>query len=402
MAVTNSHLPTTNTRIQITICQPRRSDKITNLKTGKHVVIDYFSATFPLYSNTIEFELKLIEDIIINICEFLKLNRNDCIESDYSRNRFKYEYILGDYIILRFLGPRLQSGYPSCQIELKGEACKEYERLCPERNWSELLEYFTFNLRATPTRLDIAIDDYDGDVVTFDMIKQKLESKMFTSTIKSKVVTIHGSIENGYTLELGKYGLSRMLCIYQKDKEQLSKKQNIIQPYWLRFEMRYFHKVALDICLDLLELTDEELKLKSFSLLYLLLDIKKDTDCQISNLYRIETEKWWKTFLEDTTKAKLEKNNTKPKYLDNYLIWIKKNTSLYFLMIYIMSYKEEYDFTTKNLEIVLKSLENIDDKKIKKLNRYLKEYHFPKMEYKDLVLVKEELKEKLKKRELPF
>ncbi len=301
------------------------------------------------------------------------------------------------------MGPKLKTGHQSCQIELKGEGCREYERLCPEKNWSEFLDFFMFDLRAVPTRFDLSIDDYEGKHATFDLIKQKLENKMFISPFKSKVVTIHGSNENGYTLELGKYGLSRMLAIYEKHKEQQSKNKKTDQPYWLRFEMRYFHQVAHEVCLSLLELNDEELKTQAFSLLYKMLDIKEDIDpTQFSNLNKVKTIQWWNDFLESAPKAKIEKNTGVEKNYDNYNLWIERNTSLYFLKEFILSFKDEYDYTTKMLKLLLNALENIEEKKIKKLNRLLKIYHFPKQTLNDLVLLKQEVKESLKRRELPF
>lgn len=170
--------------------------------------------------------------------------------------------------------------------------------------------------------------------------------------------------------------------------------------------MRYFHQAAHEVCLSLLELNVQELKNQAFSLLYKTVDIKEDIDpSQFSNLNKVNTVNTvdrWNKFLDNTPKAKIEKNNNTEINDDNYDLWIKRNTNLYFLEGYILSFEDQYDYTTKMLKLLLNALENIKEKKIKKFNRLLKIYHFPKQTIIDLTLLKQRVKESLKLRELPF
>jgi anti-anti-sigma factor len=139
----------------------------------------------------------------------------------YAQNRFKYQYLLGDSIILRLLGPELKSGYKTCMIELKGEGCREFENKNLDKSWMDFLEFFVIRLNANPTRIDLTIDDYDGSIISFEWLKQQLDQENFTTNFKSKKYTIHGNSVDGYSIQMGNRSSVQELVIYEKNKEQI-------------------------------------------------------------------------------------------------------------------------------------------------------------------------------------
>ena len=155
-------------------------------KTGVHLIIDYFSATFPFICYEDDSEYKMIEEIILMCCKFFNIKRIDVEKCDFRVNRFQNQYQLSDYIILKLLGPELKSGHKSCSIELKGQGGREFEELTKNKTWIDLLVFLVVRLNASPTRIDIAIDDYSGDFITFDEVRKKLDSKCFTTPFRDK------------------------------------------------------------------------------------------------------------------------------------------------------------------------------------------------------------------------
>ena len=143
-------------------------------KTGVHIVFDYFSATFPFVCYEDDSEYQIINEIVLMICDFLNIKKEDISKENYAMHRFEFQYKLLDHIILRLCGPELKSGHKSCSIELSGQGCREFEEIAESKTWIDFLEFFIVRLNASPTRIDIALDDYDGNIITFDEIKRKM------------------------------------------------------------------------------------------------------------------------------------------------------------------------------------------------------------------------------------
>lgn len=124
---------------------------------NKEVIFDYVSATLPerLIGNQREqdkaYELRNV------FKNFFKLHDCQIKELDYATNNFKYEFVFSDFITLRCGGPYNDSGFRTCQLELKGEGCREFERLRPDLKWKDFF-YFLIGLDARFKRIDTTID----------------------------------------------------------------------------------------------------------------------------------------------------------------------------------------------------------------------------------------------------
>ena len=98
-------------------------------------------------------------------------------------------------------------------IELKGEGCREFENVNLDKSWIDFLDFFVIRLNASPTRIDLTIDDYSGDVVQLDWIRQQLDIENFTTTFGTKKYTIHGNSEKGFSLQFGSHSSTQQLVI---------------------------------------------------------------------------------------------------------------------------------------------------------------------------------------------
>jgi DNA relaxase NicK len=192
-------------------------------RIGVHIVIDYFSATFPFICYEEDSEYSIVNDIILMACNFFNIKKEDVYQEDYAMHRFEYQYKLSDHITLRLCGPELKIGHKSCSIELSGQGCREFEGLAKDRTWLDLLEFFIVKLNASPTRIDIAIDDYDGNIITFEEVKRKLDLSHFTTSFQDKDFIMHGSNKKGISIQFGSHSSTQMLVIYEKLKEQITK-----------------------------------------------------------------------------------------------------------------------------------------------------------------------------------
>lgn len=85
-------------------------------RDGIHIIIDYFSATFPFICYEEDSEYRIIDEIIMMICEFFCIDIKDIEKCDYSMHRFECQYKLSEHITLRLLGPELKTGHKSCQM----------------------------------------------------------------------------------------------------------------------------------------------------------------------------------------------------------------------------------------------------------------------------------------------
>ena len=164
------------------------------------------------------------------ISTYLNYQKKDVYKEPYAQNRFKYQYTIGDSITLRLIGPELKSGYASCMIELKGEGCREFENQ-GDKTFYDLIHFLVIRLNGNVTRIDIAIDDYEGKYCTIAKIKQALDTRLYTTSFRMKTYELHGSNEKGWSLQLGSHQSSQMLVIYDKLKEQQTKGIDVEQKF---------------------------------------------------------------------------------------------------------------------------------------------------------------------------
>ena len=145
----------------------------------RDVIIDYLTVTYPLNTDLTS-SLKFQHyELLDYICTFLNYEPCEVYKEPYAKNNFRHEFTLGGVAILRFDGPENKYHQATAMIELKGEACRDFERRNTDKKWVDLL-IFLNSLNCNYKRIDLTIDDYKGDitiVVTKQMLLLHIECK---------------------------------------------------------------------------------------------------------------------------------------------------------------------------------------------------------------------------------
>lgn len=372
----------------------------TNIKSGVHIIIDYLSVSFPFRNFNEELEKTVVEQTVWMIGSFMGFAKEEIVEEEYSTSRYKYQYQIGDNIILRLVGPDLKNGMPSCHLELRGQGCREFENQ-GDKTFYDLIHFLVIRLNGNVTRIDIAIDDYDGVHCDIVKIKTALDERNYTTSFRMKTYELHGSNEKGWSLQFGSHQSSQMLVIYDKLKEQLSKNIDCEQKFWTRYELRYKKDKAYNVCLNLLDHKDD-FQNYVYGLLYEMLDFKVPNNYDDNNKYKADTLDWWKAFLNEVDKSEIIKYKIKSVTLERYLNWIMPILGLYFVFRYQYNNHNMQKFLLSLLDDSKESLKNIDSRKIKKINDYLKGCKQKPINKKDINKIINEIEFYIDQESLPF
>ncbi len=378
-----------------------------SIKTGVHIVIDYYRATFEFRCSNDDNELEDVNSLVDSLCNYLSFNETEKVEMTFGKGRYKYLYKLGMDIDLYIKGPKNVYGIPTCSLELKGKGCREFERRNPDKTWYDFLLCLVSFYDATATRVDIAIDDYDGDIASFKWIQNKLDNKEYITTFKRKYYKIHGCEEEGYSLEFGSRTSSQMLVIYQKDKEQLHKNGICMQDYWTRFEMRFMHDKANRVIHDIIEayyVSEEKFKSYVFGIFYTMLDIKENSNYNDKNIYKEKTDPNWIKFLSYVEKATITKPSARQLQWEKFNMYIRQSLAKYLLIKYVIGKQSLPQLNKEMLYELLNGLDKIiDDKnKINQINVYLHDNNVEMIDVDDIKDIKETLILEYEDTEVPF
>lgn len=368
---------------------------------GVKIIVDYFTCTFPLKVHEDQLEVKIVDDLVHVISEFLGFSNEEIVKEEFATNRYKYQYTLGESVTIRLGGPELLTGYKSSQIELRGQGCREIEAHT-SKNWIEIFTFFTLILQGSPTRLDIAIDDYEGKYCKQETIKETLDKGNYITSFRNKDYTLHGNEKNGWSIQFGSHKSTQMLVIYDKLKEQITKGNSIEQTFWTRYEMRFMKEKAYDVVLNYIENKIENFNKYSYGLLYSMLDLKEDNNYNEHHIREAKTIKYWSDFLTNVSKADIGKYKINIKNLETYKNWIIPIISSYFIIMYLHNYKDFMVTYVSMLEPILEYLEKFDKKKIKNVNKYQKEVGQPLIGFKDIISIKDAIRNYIAINQLPF
>lgn len=372
------------------------------------VKIDYLSVTYPLQCEATDSVRRKVEEMVELISNYLNIKNYEVFEEPYATNNFKYQFKLGEYIILRLDGPLNDSYQKTCHLELKGEGCRDFEKRNPDKTWLNLI-LTLICLNAKFKRIDIAIDDYKGQYVTQDWIQSKINQNSYTSIFRSEPITI-GNKTQGQTIQFGSHSSNVMLVIYDKLQEQKRRNKETNQTYWVRYEMRFRNHVAKGIITKLINSYDDKevsiygthLELYAYELLYTLLDIKEDNHYSFQNQYRANTDPLWSSFLSNVSKGKLPKPEPKlQETFESYMEYAVPYISMFLFAKYVLAKRTPYLFEIELYKFMATQLK-FSKQSFHKLNLFLKQYNISPVDNKTLQEIKTELLKTLEEKELPF
>lgn len=391
-------------------------------KQGQEIIIDYLSVTFEFRSNDSDLELEVVDNTVEMVRGFLNVKEERIIEKEFGKGNYRYMYEMGDGVTLKLCGPLNERGMHTNSLEMKGEGCREFERNNDVSKWPELFMYLLGFLNGRCSRIDLTIDDYSGDIITFDYIKDKLDRGMYISEFR-KSYTLHGNKEDGYSITFGarkaNNKTSKQLCIYEKNKEQISKGKECSYSYWTRYEMRFMHEKAAKIAeavffsfdgeirypeLQKIPKGDDGFKFLVSTLLYSMLDIKEENEYDESNKTKAKTDEAWLTFVGNVKKANLSSVIPKEPSFNRYNKYVHQTLGLYLLFTFITSDCNINQFNKHMLQELRDELIKIfeNDKKINQINKFLIESGLNTISKKELNNIIDKLNDYLEMEDLPL
>lgn len=372
------------------------------------VKFDYLSVTFPLIVMPDDNEQYIMNEILKMISTYLNINEQEIIKDSYATNRFKHQYNLGGEMILRLAGPVNELGYKTCQLELKGEGCREFERRNQEKTWKDFF-VFLRKLNGNFKRIDIAVDDFIGDMIDMKWLFKKISKKYYTSIFKTPPKII-GTIETGMSITLGSHTSATELCIYDKLVEQFLKKKIKEREFWIRYELRFRGEKANTVVDELLlsyEDSSEEisgLALTDFACMKLreTIQIKEDNNYSIANQKNVKIDDLWDKFLGEISLAIYKSPVPRELSYESSLNYIMPKASLMLLFGYIRGGKDIDRWFYDIAKAVYRYTNKLTKLQLRRLNLFLDEIGEKAISEKDLEKIRLKMYKKVEEMEMPF
>lgn len=281
--------------------------------------------------------------------------------SETDRGRYGYDsgYTVDGLINVFYSAKRSDMGV---HVELTGQGVRKYETIMEvdKVTWRQVFEHLrTF---ATFSRIDLALDEYEGLVGFADIIK-KIEQGEHVGRCRSfKVISGRGSNgeHTGTTIYMGSNKSDIMLRVYEKNYERQAKGYEIDVPIWNRWELVLKHEKANDFVTRYLDGGHSFGSLFGGILADLIRFVEPGED---TNKSRWQTSTWWSDFLAEAEPIQLKGKEYQPS-LAKTLNWIENSTVTAIKGLSAIAKEENVDF----LQLLL-ACQNGNEDKIGKMKQ---------------------------------
>lgn len=311
-----------------------------------HYIIDWLSFTCRMGS---PFE----------VIELAGLGNLNFSETDRGRYGYDSGYTVDGLINVFYSAKRSDMGV---HVELTGQGVRKYETIMEvdKVTWRQVFEHLrTF---ATFSRIDLALDEYEGLVGFADIIK-KIEQGEHVGRCRSfKVISGRGSNgeHTGTTIYMGSNKSDLMLRVYEKNYERQAKGYEIDVPIWNRWELVLKHEKANDFVTRYLDGGHSFGSLFGGILADLIRFVEPGED---TNKSRWQTSTWWSDFLAEAEPIQLKGKEYQPS-LAKTLNWIENSTVTAIKGLSAIAKEENVDF----LQLLL-ACQNGNEDKIGKMKK---------------------------------
>ena len=290
---------------------------------------------------------------------------------------FTNGYLLNQFIRIHYGGEQVKShGRYTVSVELSGQACREFEKYSGH-TWLDLFrmifKYESFRI----SRLDFAIDDFKGTEISLPYIRDLVEKGLYTSNSRkgSAVSSWEKNSDEvttaGLTIYIGAKG-GNQLAIYDKLRERIGLGLEVETDCWNRYEMRFVHEKAYAVLeyyyLALETNNDYDLKQYVQGLLRDFMDLKDEND-KNSRIRRKETNPKWLDFLESIHKIDIKRRVKEPPTFQRKLKWIDESMGSTFVELVLA--KDLHGLQELIYRKVLDSIDDLEPKKLARLNQYM-------------------------------
>ena len=364
-----------------------------NQDKGIQIHFDYLSFTFPMDVEDGEDLYQAFEKYKQDICNHFWTDYDAFGDiKQYKQDGYDNQITLGQNIRIRFGGEstkmkkmldvdnniKSDERYTSCMVELKGQGCREIEFLSGGRiNYKEMFKYFLFELGGRCTRLDIAIDDMEGKIITLAEILDMTRKKHYVSSFRvnqnppklnEALVVDDINQTNGCSIVWGKsngpHKSDRELMIYDKKAErQFHHDDDVETNYYVRYEMRFRNELADNIAYtlctsDVINLEDYDIGYFAKNELYRMLKFKipyrNGKKTKIDNVSMWDDNPKWLKFLDYVEGVKFTQRTKMESTIEIKKAWNIKNIT-----------KQEIIFDIADSDV--STLDNWVDSDIKKV-----------------------------------
>lgn len=311
-----------------------------------HYIIDWLSFTCRMGS---PFE----------VIELAGLGNLNFSETDRGRYGYDSGYTVDGLINVFYSAKRSDMGV---HVELTGQGVRKYETIMQvdKVTWRQVFEHL--RSFATFSRIDLALDEYEG-LVGFADIIGKIERGEHVGRCRSfKVISGRGSNgeHTGTTIYMGSNKSDLMLRVYEKNYERQAKGYEIDVPIWNRWELVLKHEKANDFVTRYLE------DGYSFGSLFggILADLIRFVEPgEDTNKSRWQTSDWWSNFLAMAEPIQLKGKEYQPS-LAKTLNWIENSTITAIKGLSAIAKEENVDFLQ-----LLMACQNGNEEKIGKMKQ---------------------------------
>lgn len=296
------------------------------MKLENTYIIDWLSFTCKLGN-----PLEVIEKVGLGSLDF----------SETERGRYGYDlgYTVDGLINVFYSAKRSDMGV---HVEMTGQGVRKYETVMQAEGvtWAQVFEHLSSF--ATFSRIDLALDEYEG-LVGFDDIIEKIERGEHVGRCRSfKVISGRGSNgeHTGTTIYMGSNKSDIMLRVYEKNYERQAKGYEIDVPIWNRWELVLKHEKANDFVTRYLDGGYSFGSLFGGILADLIRFVEPGAD---TNKSRWQTSPWWSDFLAMAEPIQLKGKEYQPS-LAKTLNWVENSTVTAIKGLSAIAEKEDIDF----------------------------------------------------------
>lgn len=257
----------------------------------------------------------------LEVIELVGLGNLTFSETDRGRYGYDLGYTVDGLINVFYSAKRSDMGV---HVEMTGQGVRKYETIMQvdKVTWRQVFEHL--RSFATFSRIDLALDEYEGLVGFADIIK-KIERGEHVGRCRSFKV-ISGRDSNGQhtgtTIYMGSNKSDLMLRVYEKNYERQAKGYEIDVPIWNRWELVLKHEKANDFVTRYLDDGHSFGNLFGGILADLIRFVEPGED---TNKSRWQTSTWWSDFLAKTEPIQLKGKEYQPS-LAKTLNWIENST----------------------------------------------------------------------------
>lgn len=226
------------------------------------------------------------------------------------------------------------------------------------------------------TRLDVSIDLFNDDNITFNHITSCLKNNEavghFRFVTNIEKTRLSDNKYFGHTIYFGSRTSLFQLVFYDKLAERLC---NGFEPIsaiksWVRVESRLRDKLAFETAYKIATL--DNFSPAWLSVLSYYIDFKIYNSSDLKNRYRWSSQKWWSDFLLGLPKLKLSNVNHENDLLKT-RAWLEKNVSRSQFVCFVAGLDNlDCDSISSNLfyEMLKSGLSKITDKDVQLINDY--------------------------------